>query len=98
MAIPLIKKSFIQLLNQKVKIIFDENNKCEAELIEVKDLDSGLKNQRESFSLLFKMRPDQNIYSQRIYTIQTKSEHKFELFLVPIAPDKNGVYYEAVIN
>ena len=52
---------------------------------------------QEQFSLRF--RGDrQKIFPQRIYALKHDSIGDFELFLVPIAQDESGTFYEAVFN
>jgi hypothetical protein len=52
---------------------------------------------QEQFSLRF--RGDSGlVFPQRIYTVKHDSIGDFELFLVPIARDDSGTYYEAVFN
>jgi hypothetical protein len=52
---------------------------------------------QEQFSLRFRGNAGQ-VFPQRIYPIQHDSIGDFELFLVPIARDDSGTYYEAVFN
>ena len=65
------------------------------DLVECKD---GYSTPRqEQFSLRFRGDAGQ-VFPQRIYPIQHDSIGDFELFLVPIARDDSGTYYEAVFN
>lgn len=52
---------------------------------------------QEQFSLRFRGDPAQ-IFPQRIYPIKHNLMGDFELFLVPVARNDSGTYYEAVFN
>jgi len=52
---------------------------------------------REPFSLLFRG-PSEPVLPQMIHTLEHPALGRFELFLVPIGPDGNGMRYEAVFN
>ena len=52
---------------------------------------------QEQFSLRFRGDPGQ-VFPQRLYPIKHDAIGDFELFLVPIARDDSGTYYEAVFN
>jgi uncharacterized protein DUF6916 len=52
---------------------------------------------QEQFSLRFRGDSSQ-VFAQRIYPIKHDSIGDFELFLVPVARDDSGTYYEAVFN
>ncbi len=51
----------------------------------------------ESFSLLF-LGPADRLLPQRIYTFECEPLGRFDLFIVPIGRDQNGVRYEAAFN
>jgi hypothetical protein len=52
---------------------------------------------REPFSILFNT-PGDTVLSQKIYRIEHDTLGTFDLFLVPINKDKQGVQYEAVFT
>ena len=52
---------------------------------------------REPFSLLFRG-PLDVVLPQRIYPLEHPDMGRFELFLVPIGPDAEGMRYEAVFS
>ena len=52
---------------------------------------------RQPFSLVFRADPDVHL-PQRIYPIESAALGSFELFLVPIGPDAEGMRYEAVFG
>lgn len=52
---------------------------------------------RPTFSIVFRAPPDCRL-AQRIYRLEHDEVGSFELFLVPIGPDRQGQRYEAVFN
>lgn len=52
---------------------------------------------RVPFSLTFHARPDA-VIPQQIYRVESDELEPFELFLVPIGPDAQGMRYEAVFT
>lgn len=98
MSLPLNKATFSSLLNSKFKITFDEDNEYEAELIEISDGKAIPSLNLEPFSLIFRADPSQTIFAQRIYTIFSEATGPIDLFLIPRAPDKEGIYYEVIFN
>lgn len=75
----------------------------EIELVEVREPNppgerwSRAVARQERFSLLFHG-PHQRFLPQWIYPMQHDQLGTFELFLVPVGQDKDGVFYEAVFN
>jgi len=61
------------------------------------DVTDGSKHEHINFSLLFRG-PLQPLLLQRTYTVEHDRLGQFELFIVPIRRDANGLYYEAVFN
>jgi hypothetical protein len=72
------------------------------ELIEVRPRgdapDTGIAGQRAPFSLLFLARSLQTPLPQGSYAIEHDELGDFELFVVPVARDGDGVRYEAVFG
>jgi hypothetical protein len=64
------------------------------ELVAVSD---GSTPRQVSFSLVFRG-PHQPLFPQRIYPFEHDRLGRFDLFIVPIRRDQNGLYYEAVVN
>jgi uncharacterized protein DUF6916 len=95
MPIHLTKTIFEQNLNTKFWLCDEGAEPYAMDLIE---LTNGHSNPRqEQFSLRF--RGDRNqVLPQRIYPMKHDSIGEFDLFLVPIARDEGGTYYEAVFN
>jgi hypothetical protein len=92
------KDSFAGHLNQIFHFSKNAFDVVELELIEV----SNIKYQShdvagDSFSLVFKG-PRSLPLEQGTYTVENKSTGIFPLFIVPVYPQGNGMYYEAVFN
>jgi hypothetical protein len=66
----------------------------ELELVEVSDGSAG---QHINFSLLFRG-PHQPALRQQIYPVEHDRLGRFDLFIVPIKRDAQGLKYEAVFN
>ena len=93
---------FSPQLNQKFRLQTGPSASLEVELIEVKELGSGVEDRRRSlrgkpFSLVFRG-PNETPLAQGTYTIEHETAGTLELFLVPIGPDKEGLSYEAIFN
>ena len=74
----------------------------DVELIEVTDLTSrggpeAGKRERAPFSIVFRG-PREPVPPQRIYRLEHAEIGAFELFLVPIGPDAQGMRYEAIFT
>jgi len=87
--------SFSEHLNTKFRIRPDESTVLETELIVAEDL--GSTPRQERFSLIFRG-PLQPLLPQRVYRIEHDVMGNFELFLVPIGAEEDGISYEAVFN
>jgi hypothetical protein len=66
----------------------------ELELVDVAD---GSAQGHVNFSLLFRG-PRQPLLPQRIYPVEHDRLGRFDLFIVPVKRDAQGLYYEAVFN
>ena len=51
----------------------------------------------ESFALVF-LGPAERLLPQRIYWFESAQLGRFELFIVPVSRDQNGVRYQATFN
>lgn len=75
----------------------------EVSLVEVSEWESGSGRRaraaarQEQFSLLFRG-PHDRMLRQGMYRTQHDQLGTFDLFIVPVSQDKDGVYYEAVFN
>ena len=88
--------AFTRNLNTKFRIL-DKSSPVviEAELVEVEEKSTSRK--LEQFSILF-IGPAEPCLPQSTYEIEHREMGNFDLFLVPIASDKNGTSYEAVFS
>jgi hypothetical protein len=97
MSAPLTEEEFSKHLNTKFRVAIEEP--IDLELTEVKGYlgkaheQSGM----ERFSAFFRG-PRDPFLSQRAYPIEHDQMGAFQLFLVPLSRDENGVRYEAVFN
>ncbi len=57
----------------------------------------GSSAQRDAFSIVFRG-PATPVLPQRIYTLEHAKLGRFDVFLVPIGPDAEGMCYEAIFN
>jgi hypothetical protein len=88
--------TFERLLNSRFKLRLDEEASVEIELVEVRRGSSAAG--WEMFSLLFQAPPGAPA-EQRMYELEHEAaDASFELFLVPVGRDEDGVRYEAVFN
>lgn len=89
--------TFAERLGDSFHIHLQEALPLEVRLIEAQELGGGGGGRRTPFSLVFRgpLRP---VLPQRIYRIEHEAMGNFELFLVPIGPDGEGMRYEAVFT
>jgi hypothetical protein len=66
-------------------------------LVEASALGAGGDETRDPFSLLFLRRSDVVLLDET-YTLTHPALGSFELFIVPVAQDADGVRYEAIFN
>jgi hypothetical protein len=86
---------FSEHLNTGFRLRLGEADVIEAQLVEVAD--NGSTPDQEQFSVLFRA-PRDHTPVQGLYSIEHEKLGKFEMFLVPVKPDKNWFYYEAIFN
>jgi hypothetical protein len=91
----LTRGMFEENLNTRFWLVAEGVEPCAMDLVDCVNGHSTPK--QEQFSLRFRGDP-QKIFPQRIYTLKHDSIGDFELFLVPIAQDDSGTFYEAVFN
>jgi hypothetical protein len=99
MAVSLTEKEFSQHLNTKFWLDRDGEGELALELVEVKPYPStpAEKQGMERFSAFFRG-PDQPQLPQRLYSLEHERMGKFDIFLVPVGRNQEGVLYEAVFN
>lgn len=91
----LTQESFSEQLNTKFRVHVGDSNSVDIELTEVSP---GRQTPRqEQFSILFRG-PGDAFFVQGNYKIEHEKMGVFDLFLVPVAKDDKGFYYEAVFN
>jgi hypothetical protein len=83
--------TFSRHLGDTFRVYAGPLNVVETKLIEVTD------HSKRSFSTVFHGPLDSPL-PQDTYTFEHDSMGEFPLFIVPIAPDTGGLYYEAVFN
>lgn len=96
--------TFSERLGQSFRVHPPSSDALELELIDLSDLgcaparssEAPVKRQT-SFSILFRG-PMEPILPQMMYPFEHSELGKFDLFIVPIGPDKAGQVYEAVFN
>jgi hypothetical protein len=91
----LTKAMFSENLNTKFRIYPEGSEPFEAELIELAEVNASPK--QEQFSATFRG-PLNIVLSQGLYRMEHDQMGAFDLFIVPIHQDQDGVYYEAVFN
>lgn len=74
---------------------YGDSQTAELELISATDV--GSSNRQIQFSLVFKG-PPEGPAAQNIFRLEHEELGALDLFLVPIARDKDGLTYEAVFN
>lgn len=88
-------ENFSQHMNSKFLIGIEGADAIELELVEAIDL--GSTPQHEQFSIVFRG-PNGRLLPQAIYSFDHNELKKFDMFIVPIRQNQNGIYYEAVFN
>ena len=86
---------FLENLNSKFRLQVQGSDEVELELTEVSQLEATRR--QEMFSIVFRS-SSSTVMSQRTYRLEHDKMGEFDLFLVPIRRDDQGVYYEAVFN
>jgi len=97
MALP-NKKQFEQYIDDDFKVTFVPGHSLPCQIKEVR---TGVQpknpNHNEQFSVVFDC-SDIQIFDQGVYRVSHPKLGDFELFLVPIFGDDQGVHYEAVFT
>lgn len=95
MEVDLTHEAFTQHTNTPFMVQLDEENEVSLELTEISDL--KVSSRQEEFAVVFRG-PLDKFLGQGTRLLSHESMGQFELFLVPIRHDAQGVYYEAVFN
>lgn len=89
-------ESFAQHLNTRFRVAAEGSQPIELELVQADDL--GSSEEHETFSLVFRGPLKGSFLPQGIYTFEHEGLSTFNLFVVPIGPDAEGMRYEAIFN
>ena len=91
----LTHEAFNQQAGTRFQVQVDESTNVELELVEVSEL--KIYPRQEEFSVVFRGPADAFLdQGGRLFTHDQMGQ--FELFIVPIRQDAQGIYYEAVFN
>jgi hypothetical protein len=89
------KTLFADNLNTSFRLKCAPDQAVDVELIELRE---GRANpNQEAFSLTFRG-PGDCLVPQGLYAFEHGTAGSFDLFIVPIGQDEQGIYYEAVFN
>lgn len=88
-------ETFSGNVNTKFVMHYGESQTAELEMLSVADVGSSAR--QSQFSLVL-LGPCEAPVKQGIYRVEHDKLGELNLFLVPIAKDKNGVKYEAIFN
>lgn len=91
----LSKADFAQNVNTFFQCRLGAGRAIELQLVELREGRSS--SRQEQFALLF-CGPHAAPLAQGMYPLQHQLLGEFELFIVPVARDAQGLYYEAVFN
>jgi hypothetical protein len=86
---------FTKYLKKKFQVQVDENTAVELELTGISELKQYPR--QEEFALEFRG-PANMFLGQGIRFFKHEQMGQFEIFIVPIRQDNQGLYYEAVFN
>jgi hypothetical protein len=91
----LTHEEFAKNANTKFHVKLDENTRVELELTEISEL--KLHPHQEEFAVVFRGPLDMYL-GQGVGSFTHDQMGQFELFVVPIRQDEQGIYYQAVFN
>ena len=91
----LTQKAFADQIDTKFTLVLEGFDPIELKLSRVSDLIES--NGAEGFSIVFKG-PGEFVLRQNTYRLEHDAMGAFEILLVPIGKDEQGVDYEAVFN
>lgn len=89
--------TFTPRLGELFRVVVDEKWEMQTRLTAVERLGGGDDRTRTPFSLVFHAAPDA-VVPQQIYRVENENMEPFELFLVPIQPDPQGMRYQAIFT
>jgi hypothetical protein len=82
-------------MNSTFRVKQGSSDAVELQLVEARDV--GSTPRQAQFSIVFRG-PHNPQLMQSIYKIEHDEIGTFDLFIVPIGRDQNGMYYEAIFN
>jgi hypothetical protein len=91
---------FAGRLAERFRIVVDETTQLEATLVEAEANESSAPatdEGRTPFAIVF-LGPSSPVLPQRIYRFEHDAMGVFEIFIVPIGRDADGVRYEAIFT
>lgn len=91
----LLAPIYLEQLNTKFSVMLEDVNVLDLELIKVED--AKARAGFEQFSLVFRG-PLEVSLSQGMYRMEHESLEASDVFVVPVARDEQGFYYEACFN
>ncbi len=91
----LTHQAFLERLDDEFRLHTEGMEPVVLRLIKVGDLKTTQR--QEIFSIVFRG-PSDVVLPQHIYCLKHEAMGVFDLFLVPIEKNKEGVFYEAVFN
>jgi len=100
---PFTLASFAPLLGDRFQLVLNGPDVIDLTLVEADGGRAGSDEQadagagRSPFSVVFRG-PLEPVLPQRIYGFRNETLGSFELFIVPIGPDDDGMRYEAVFG
>jgi Domain of unknown function (DUF6916) len=86
--------TFSGYLGNSFRVHHDESSTLNLELVSATELNEG---SERPFSIVFRG-PRDALLPQRIYRMEHEEIGAFDIFLVPIGPDEEGLLYEAIFN
>ena len=89
--------TFKRHLDETFHLVAESSPPAALRLIEATPVANAAGQQRVPFSIIFRG-PHDVVFPQRIYRLEHAAMGAFELFLVPIGPDAEGMRYEAVFT
>ncbi len=88
-------QAFLDRLDDTFHLHSEGSEPVDLTLAQVGDLKTTKR--QEVFSIVFRA-PSDRVLPQHIYCLEHPTMGAFDLFLVPIEKNKEGVFYEAVFN
>lgn len=94
----LVKQDFESLIDNSLKIHFNDDYILQAEVIAVSDGMTYAESIRTPFSVIFRTDQKNQYFEQGTYPVIHPKKGSIPIFLVPLGPDDKGMKYEAVFN